>query len=205
MSAFTEKLIAIATDEWEFFGRQEWRLNGTATDGKKEYQDGAWQRVGDYWSFIAKSHPSFKNLTGKDRGFPWSAAFISFCFDAAGAGNKFPYSPGHATYINKAIGNAKNGAANAAIVGHKLANYVLKPGDLIGYWRGGTAVTFDNALQIGWYQSHTDIVVEVGNKVARSIGGNVGHSVTKREVKLNAAGNLTDASENWFVVVENNL
>lgn len=175
------------------------------TDGKKECQDGAWQRVGDYWSFIGESHPSYKNLDGKDRGYPWSAAFISYCFDEAGAGTKFPYSPGHATYINKAISNARNNVANAPIVGHKLANHALKPGDLIGYWRGGTEVTFDKALQIGWYQSHTDIVVDVDNRVARSIGGNVGHSVTRREVKLNAAGNLTDTSENWFVVVENRL
>jgi hypothetical protein len=67
------------------------------------------------------------------------------------------------------------------------------------------AVTYDKALQIGWYTSHTDIVVEVGNKWAKSVGGNVGHSVTKREVKLGAAGNLTDTSENWFVVIENKL
>lgn len=205
MSAFTSKLVDFAIDEWEFFGRQEWRLNGTVNDGKKEYQDGAWQRVGDYWAFIAKTHPQFKNLTGKDTGYPWSAAFISFCMDAAGAGTKFPYAPGHATYINAAIKNAKNGTANAPIVGHKLLSYVLKPGDLIGYWRGGKAITFDNALATGWYQSHTDIVVEVGNKVAKSIGGNVGHSVTKREVRLNAAGNLTDTRENWFVVIENRL
>ena len=205
MSAFTDKLVQIANGEWEFFGRQEWRLNGTNSDGKKEYHDGAWQRVGDYWSFIGETHPQYKNLDGTDRGYPWSAAFISFCMNEAGAGTKFPYSPGHATYINKAIRNADDNAANPAIVGHKLANHALKPGDLIGYWRGGTAITFANARSVGWYESHTDIVVEIGNKWAKSIGGNVGHSVTKREVKLNAAGNLTDTSENWFVVIENKL
>lgn len=205
MSAFTDRLIDVATKEWEFFGRQEWRLNGTVTDGKKEYMDGAWQRVGDYWSFIAKTYPQFKNLTGKDSGYPWSAAFISFCMDAAGAGGNFPYAPGHATYINRAISNAVGKVANAPIVGHQLSGYVLKPGDLIGYWRGEKAITFANAVSVGWYQSHTDIVVEVGNKVARSIGGNVGNSVTKREVRLNAAGNLVDTRANWFVVIENRI
>ena len=204
-SAFTTKLVDFANDEWDFFGRQEWRLDGTVRDGKKEYQDGAWQRVGDYWRFIGQTYPSYANLTGKDRGYPWSAAFISYCMSDAGAGTKFPYSPGHATYINKAISNAKNGTANAAIVGHKPTGYTLKPGDLIGYWRGDVAVTYDKALQIGWYTSHTDVVVEVGNKWAKSIGGNVGHSVTKREVRLSAGGNLTDTSENWFVVIENKL
>jgi hypothetical protein len=37
------------------------------------------------------------------------------------------------------------------------------------------------------------------------MGGNVMHSVTRREVKLNAKGELDDNRENWFVVIENNL
>jgi hypothetical protein len=201
MTAHTNKLVQVATNEWEFFGRQQYLLNGQTIDGKKEYQDGAWQRIGDYWTFIGGS---YQNLTGADRGYPWSAAFISFCMSQAGAGSKFPYSAGHATYINAAIKNANAGKTNASIVGQKLASYTPKVGDLIGYWRGTTPITFANALQIGWYQSHTDIVVEIDGTTLRSIGGNVGHSVTKREVKLKA-GKLIDTSENWFVIIENNM
>lgn len=201
--SITQKLIDVANDEWKFFGRPTIRLNGTVTDGKKEYQDGAWQRVGDYWRFIGTHFPSYANLTGRDRGYPWSAAFISFCMHEAGAGNDFPYNPGHAAYINRAIRNA--GSGSGKIIGHRLADYALKPGDLIGYWRGEQRITFDNAVRIGWYQSHTDIVVEVGDGVAWSIGGNVDHSVTRREVRLNQAGNLVDRRANWFVVIENRL
>jgi hypothetical protein len=123
----------------------------------------------------------------------------------AGAGNDFPYSPGHATYINRAIRNASSGATGASLTGHRLANYQLKVGDLIGYWRGAKKITFDNALSVGWYESHTDIIVEINGGVAYSVGGNVMHSVTRREVNINDAGNLVDKRENWFVAIEQNI
>lgn len=202
MTAFNSNLIAVCEKEWEFFGRSMIRLNGTTTVGLREYDDGAWQRIGDYWKHIGGA---YQHLTGKDRGTPWSAAFISWCMAEAGAGNRFPYSPGHATYINAAIKNAKSGAANASLIGHRPGDYTLKVGDLIGYWRGPKKITFDNALSVGWYQSHTDIVVEIKNGVAYSIGGNVMHSVTRREVRINDQGKLVDKRENWFVVVEQKI
>jgi hypothetical protein len=202
MPSIVSKLLATCDDEWNFFERSVIRIDGTSTVGKKEYEDGAWQRVADYWKFIGGS---YQNLTGKDRGTPWSAAFVSWCMSNAGAGREFPYSAGHAKYINQAIKNTKDGATDAPILGHPLKGYKLKVGDLIGYWRGGKKITFDNATQIGWYQSHTDIIVEIGDGVAFAIGGNVMHSVTKREVKIGTNGDLTDRRENWFVAIENRM
>ncbi|MCP5251464.1 MAG: DUF2272 domain-containing protein [Burkholderiales bacterium] len=202
MTSIVPKLIEVCEEEWNFFERSVIRLDGTTKVGKKEYEDGAWQRIGDYWTFIGGA---YKNLTGKDRGTAWSAAFISWCMNEAGAGNNFPYSAGHAKYINQAIRNSNNSAADAPIVGHRLKDYQLKVGDLIGYWRGDTKITFDNARQVGWYGSHTDIVVEIGDGVAFVIGGNVLHSVTKRAVKIGPNGTLTDKSQNWFVAIQNNM
>jgi len=196
------KLVQSALNEWEFFERSTIKSNGSTTVGLREYEDGAWQRIGDYWNFIGGG---YGNLTGKDRGVPWSAAFISWCFNEAGAGTKFPYSAGHAKYINTAIRNANENDTEAPIYGHRIKGYKLKVGDLIGYWRGNNPITFDNARSIGSYQSHTDIVVEVSGKFAYTIGGNVMHSVTKREVKLGENGDLIDKSQNWFVVIQNNL
>lgn len=200
MTSFTTKLVAVGEREWEFFGRSRIGLDGTSVVGRKEYHDGAWQRIADYWQFIGGA---YKNLTGKDRGTPWSAAFISWCMNEAGAGKKFPYSAGHATYINQAIANM--GSPNKPVVAHDLASYSPKPGDLIGYWRGATPVTIQTARRLGWYESHTDIVVDVVGGVATCIGGNVLHSVTKREVKLDDQGKLIDTSSNWFVVIENRI
>lgn len=202
MPSIVPKLISVCDAEWDFFEGSEIRLDGTSKVGKKEYEDGAWQRVGDYWKFIGGG---YKHLTGKDRGTPWSAAFISWCMNDAGAGVNFPYSAGHAKYINQAIKNAKNGTVGASLIGHPLKGYKLKVGDLIGYWRGDTKITFDNAIQVAWYQSHADIVVDVTAGLAYTIGGNVMHSVTKRAVKLSPDGELADKRENWFVVIENKM
>jgi hypothetical protein len=196
----TADLIDACNNEWEFFGRSTITANGASTVGLREYDDGAWQRVGDYWRALGGPH---QNLTGKDRGVPWSAAFISWVIREAGAGTQFPYSAGHATYINQAIRDAGN--ANAPLAGHKLNAYAPQPGDLIGYWRGQKPITVDNARQVGWYQSHTDIVVAVDNGVLHSIGGNVMHSVTRRAVKINSQGLVIDKRENWFVVIENRI
>lgn len=202
MESIIPTLIATAESEWRFFGCDQTRLDGTAIDGRKEYQDGAWQRIGNYWHEIGGG---YANLTGRDRGYPWSAAFISFCFKSSGAGARFPYSPAHSRFINAAIRNHDEDKPDAPLVGHKLADHVLKPGDLIGYWWGSEPIAFDTARRIGDYHSHTEIVVEVENRVARSIGGNVSHSVMLREVRLDAAGHLADGSANWFVAIENNL
>lgn len=202
MASIIPRLVEICELEWQFFGNSRKNINGTTVVGKKEYQDGAWQRIGDYWKFIGGP---YKNLTGKDRGTAWSAAFVSWCLSQAGAEDRFPYSAGHATYINTSIRNANSGNTDAYIVGHQLKGYKLKVGDLIGYWRGDKRITFENARRIGWYDSHTDIVVEVDDRVAYSIGGNISHSVTKREVRLGSDGDLTDRSENWFVVIQNKL
>jgi hypothetical protein len=198
--ASIDKLIEAATNEWIFFGSGTWKLDGSTTDGKKEYQDGAWQRVGDYWKFIGGA---YSNLTGKDRGYPWSAAFISYCMNAAGAGGAFSYSAGHSTYINESI-RAKNSSNQGALFwGWGKSERPVAPGDLIGYWRGDKKITVENAPTVGWYQSHTDIVVEVGPKYAFVIGGNVGHSVTRKQVRLSSDGFLTDSRYPWFVVMEN--
>ncbi len=196
----TPSLLEVCDTEWAFFRRSRKNLDGSSVVGLKEYEDGAWQRVADYWKFIGGA---YGHLTGKDRGWAWSAAFISWCMKEAGAGDLFPYSAGHYKWINRSIKAAAEGGG--PLVGHRLNAYTLKPGDLIGYWRGDKVITFDNARTIGWYESHTDIVVEVANGVAYTIGGNVMHSVTKRAVKLNSAGRLIDRRENWFVAIESNL
>lgn len=202
VSAFTDKLVDVAMDEWRFFGSPYWNIDGTTQDGKKEQEDGARQRIGDYWRPLGGP---YANLNGSDHGYPWSAAFISFCMRTAGAGKRFSYSPAHATYINASIRAAAASSKTAAFYGLEPSSQPVSKGDLIGYWRGNTKITVKTALQTGWYQSHTDIVTEVGKGFAYVIGGNVGHSVTRKQVKLNTAGILTDERYSWFVLMSNRL
>lgn len=203
MSQFTKRLVAAALDEWEYFDRSVKKLDGTTRVGKVEYQDGVYLRVNDYWKLVHERYkPQYKHLTGRDRGWPWSAAFISFCMDAAKAGDGFKYSAGHAHYINAAI-RAMNGNDSGAIYrAHKKNSYTLKEGDMVAYWWGDRRISIDNALQIGWYNSHCDIVTKVSDRSVDVIGGNVMHSVTKKTLRTNQNGELTDTSEKWFVVLE---
>lgn len=203
MSQFTNQLAQVAIDEWEYFDRSVKRLDGTTRIGKVEYQDGVFMRVNEYWKLVHQKYkPQFSHLTGKDRGWPWSAAFVSFCMDAANAGSVFRYSSGHAIYINAAI-RAMNANDKSAIYrAHKRNDYTLKLGDMVAYWWGNKKISLNNALQIGWYNSHCDIVTNVGINFVEVIGGNVMNSVTKKELRTNSAGQLTDTSEKWFVVLE---
>ena len=203
MSQFTKRLVEAALDEWEFFGRSIKKLDGTSRVGKVEYQDGVYMRVNDYWKLVHEKYkPGYGHLTGKDRGWAWSAAFISFCMDEAKAGSDFKYSAGHAHYINAGIRAMNAGDTDAIYRAHKRNAYSLKEGDMVAYWRGEKQISIDNALKIGWYQSHCDIVTKVGDRFVDVIGGNVMHSVTKKRLRTNKDGQLTDTSEKWFVVLE---
>ena len=85
---------------------------------------------------------------------------------------------------------------------HKRNAYSLKEGDMVAYWWGVKQISIENALKVGWYHSHCDIVTEVGDRYVDVVGGNVMHSVTKKRLRTNKDGELTDTSEKWFVVLE---
>ncbi|NBB50850.1 DUF2272 domain-containing protein [Rhizobium sp. CRIBSB] len=209
-------LMEIALREWTFFGKDLGR-NDKLVDGKnKERVQPYCDRVGDYWLSISSTEyarlvkdydPVRKKLDGETR-LAWSAAFISYCMNMAGAGNKFPYSAGHVTWMVKA---AKNRAANklsAPLVAYRLGEKALKVGDLIARPRGGGAssVTYDNLATQGWFESHSDIVVGINlaEREAYVIGGNMGQSVGQATVKIDQKGSLIDP-DGWIVHIENNI
>src|SRR5262245_6935416 len=99
MTPIVTQAISLARQEWEFFGRQEVDRDGhLLRRGRKETDEGFWQRVGVYWLEGTGQH-----LTGKNSDFPWSATFMSFVMRKAGAGERFKYSAQHSVYIRAAI------------------------------------------------------------------------------------------------------
>lgn len=195
MSTFTQKIVQICNEEWEFFENQTTDINGNYLKrGKTETDLGYWERVGVYWNSVGK------NLTGKNTDYPWSAAFISYIMKKAGAGNNFKYSTLHSVYIRAAIA-AKN-TPGAPFKGYKVNELKLKVGDLVGYNREPN-VTYDNLPP--YFKSHCDIVVAVRPNEIDVIGGNVGNSVTKKTLRIDSNGKLTDQKFPWFVAIENNL
>ena len=78
-------------------------------------------------------------------------------------------------------------------------------GDMVGYtYEEG--ISFDEAQRYfdktGNYVSHTDLVVARRAREIDVIGANVLDSVTKKTIRLSAAGLIADRSHKWFVVLK---
>lgn len=225
-----ERAVQAALREWQRFGspihdeRPGSRLPLDA-DEMPSRQDGLWQRVGDYWR-IGQPPGSLASLwTGKtdengnefpaeeaDR-FAWSAAFISYLMRVAGAGDRFPYAPNHATYIDAARSESSGDPAGPdgedwAIVAERPEDYAPKLGDLICTGR-------DEAAGIGFddlparFPGHCDIVVSQKPGMLSVIGGNVGAAVSMKHVPVTKRGRLADRNGvvlddryPWFVVLQ---
>lgn len=215
--SFAEDVVTIANHEWDFFGRDQGSASHKVDGSPKETVGNFAQRVGDYWLSIdsadykklVKEHAkTLGKLDGTITELPWSAAFISYCMQMAGAGSQFPYSAGHATWIIKAIANRTVGNEKAALVGYRVNEHPLLPGDLVGAPRGDDAdVTYDQAVGKGWFSSHTDLIVEVdkASRKAFAIGGNVGQSVSRTTLRIDSEGRLTDTSRPWIVHIRNGI
>ncbi len=221
-------LVRIATEEWELFGKDEGRgdkfidRNGNTTSSRgssatpnrrKETVEPFASRVGDHWLAIPGDQydnlvKKFAKPLGKLDGtvdLPWSAAFISYCMQKAGAGPDFPYASGHAAWITKSVANRKANKLKAPLVGFRPGEEEMRPGDLIARPRE-PSITYDNAVAKGFFISHSDIVVDIdkANGVARVIGGNVGQSISLAEVAMTGDGKLK-AEDGWFVHICNNI
>jgi len=228
--SFQDDLIDKATQQWEWFGKDLDRNDKyieaygkttlkRQTDGKtnrrKETVEPYAGRVGDFWLAIpTKDYKRLVSNFAKHKGkldgtvdLAWSAAFISYCMQVAGAGTAFPYASGHAAWIVASIRNRQQNKLKAALVGYQPGEEPLRVGDLIGRPRGkDIGLAYNQAVAKGWFESHSDIVVDIdiAHRRAFVIGGNVGQSVSKCEVKIGADGKLIDP-DGWFVHIRNNI
>ena len=170
-----------------------------------------WQRVGDYWWFGQNALSNSSGWTGKygDFGTPyngeppaWSAAFISYLMRVAGAGDRFPYSTLHATYINAAA------SGNPILQAQPADSYAPAVGDLICYGRRGAERLRFTDLPAPSFYGHCDMVVGVSPGLLTVVGGNVTAGVTMKHVPITYAGMLAepggrpvDGRYPWFVVL----
>ena len=209
--------VAVAMDEWRLWGNRVDDTGGAGyvqTDATMgERQPGLWQRVGEYWWEGMNAGDPTSRWTGKHDGagyvFPvpengqyaWSAAFISYVMRIAGAGPDFPYAPDHATYINAAASHQAHGLLDA----EDPASYAPRLGDLACFPRGDASnLTFADLPTANSFPAHCGIIVGVGAGAVSIVGGNVDDAVTMEHLQTNAAGELQDNRENWFVVLRVN-
>ena len=139
---------------------------------------------------------------------PWSAVFISWCVMNAGATkSEFKFAMSHSVFVNQAIKNALNN--QGVFRGFDIT--VEKPavGDIIQNNRRNNKFDFEFARKNANYESHSVIVIEVGQDVnggfAFCIGGNESDSVRRSVVPLNANGFIKQRSGNPFICVVKNL
>ncbi len=225
-----QEAVAIALREWRGFGspvrdQPPGSRPSLSADDIPARQPGLWQRVGDYWWIGQDAGTNASLWTGRtdETGaeFPseqadshaWSAAFISYVLRVAGAGERFPYSPAHATYIDAARRRASGEARGWAIVARRPEQYAPTLGDLICTGRDEAAgIGFDD-LPASRFPAHCDIVVaiEIGELPGELsvIGGNVGSAVALKHVPVTPDGKLAtpegvilDNRYPWFVVLQ---
>lgn len=213
--------VAIALREWRAFGssvNDDDHLNWD----KPERDEGLWQRVGEYWWIGMNPGSPESRWTGKhdeygrvfppedDGKYAWSAAFVSYVMRIAGAGDRFPYSADHATYINAAKRMTLGTDHGWLVTAERPDLYAPVPGDLICHGRNEAAgLRYDDLPTAELFPSHCDIVVETPGKGTISvIGGNVEDTVTLRHVPVTADGKLArpdgvvlDPLRPWMVVL----
>jgi hypothetical protein len=160
---------------------------------------------GNSCSFNMPPTPQGNGQVSKWNEFPWSAAFISYIMNSSGAGNMFRYSGRHAVYVVASVKNRNT--PNSPFRGYLINEMRPEVGDLICAPRGANKdLTYEQIVETGDFQSHCDIVVAKNSSTVEAIGGNVGDTVAKTIVALDANGFLkvTDKSfRPWFVVIKN--
>ena len=214
--------VAIAHREWRLFGSL---IDDPALEGyepgspleKPERLPGLWQRVGEYWWLGQNPDESASAWTGKhdargavfpfteDERYAWSAAFISYVMRIGGAGDRFPYAPNHASYVNAAA------AGRSPILrAQPPESYAPKPGDFICRGRYAAAdLAFRDLPTTYTWPGHCAIVVSLGSGTLDAIGGNVEDAVRLTHVPITERGTLGDPGQpvldqryRWFVVLE---
>jgi hypothetical protein len=207
--AVKRAIIARATGEWEYFGRQTVVYRGSEESiphvGYWEDDDPRHsRRVNAYWR--AAGHPELDGMDCKD---PWSAAFISWVMLRAGV-PPYQFRPtiAHWVYLSQAIEEAV--MPGRWFVPQRVTDYSPRPGDLICSSRGprrpGMVGGYTSPGMLRGTNTHCDLVIATDGRLLEAIGGNVRNSVSKISVELDAQGRLRDVPRRpWFMILQNRL
>ena len=214
-----EAAVQIALREWRAFGQQVVFPN-VELPVDEERQEGMWQRVGEYWwlgldpRWKEQAWTGIHNENGEvfpesqDGNYAWSAAFISYVMRMAGADSRFPYTETHSDYINAGRRHEMGEEPGIVLTTERMEVYAPQRGDLICYWRGRRAITYDDLPTTSRFGGHCDIVVGIKPGELDVIGGNVDNAVAMKHIPATADGHLAgpdgivlDPDHNYFVVL----
>ncbi len=213
-----EDAVAIALGEWRLFGSLVEDGTITAMPREKlERAPGLLERVGEYWWLGLGGRTRQAHWTGKhdetghvfppgdDETYAWSAAFISYIMRIAGAGNRFPYAPNHATYVNAAAAGR-----SPILKAQAPERYAPRPGDLLCHGREWAAgLRFSDLPTSYLWPGHCAIVVARRGGMLSIVGGNEDDAVMLSQVVTQADGSLqsvapptTAEPTRWPIVIE---
>jgi hypothetical protein len=202
-------IIARATGEWAYFGRQTVLLRGSE---ESIPHVGAWEdddpthseRVAAYWRAAGKG-----GLDGMDCKEPWSAAFTSWVMQGAGVpAVEFRPATAHWVYLAGMIDEASY--PGRWFVPRRVRDYSPNPGDLVCASRGpsrpGSIDGYTSSGMLAGANAHCDLVVDKSGQTLDVIGGNVRNSVSKSTLELDGQGHLQPVPRRpWFLIMENRL
>ncbi len=198
MGTFSNRLAERAVAEHKRFG------------GRPETDARVRSLLVEYWTKGAARSAGDADAAIK-AGLAWSAAFVSYCVRQTDAAAPFAFSSLHAKYIQAAIKNRQAGGAAPGFFGDPPSGPGARSpavGDIIGFSRADDVKTYADAASRDDYFSHCDIVVARHGNVISVIGGNVGDTVTKATIALDAKGLLpakSAAGGPYIVVLTNTL
>jgi hypothetical protein len=208
-----EDAVAIALREWRLFGSLS-DLPGSPEPAvaKPERAPGLWERVGEYWWLGLAGQGREARWTGKqdesgrvfpamdDERYAWSAAFISYVMRIAGAGERFPYAPNHASYVNAAASGR-----SSILLAHAPQSYPPKLGDILCFGREWAShMRFSDLPTGGFWPGHCAIVVARQDNALSVVGGNDEDAVMMDHVTIAPDGRLVSVYHptEWSIVIE---
>lgn len=186
---FAKKLVDIAQQQYSTYKNID------------EAETNLCKQIQKYWTELGFQFTSCVSV-------PWSAVFVSWCIKQAGATDaEFKFAQSHAKFVNKAISNTLQNVG--LFKGRKITDYTPKIGDIIHNNRGGNSFSYDYATNHDSYESHSAIVIEVGEdnngKYLMTIGGNEGDSIRIKEVRLDNNGFIKQRKNNPYISIIENL
>lgn len=188
-TAFAKKLVDIT--------QQQYALHKNMDEAESKLC----KQIQQYWTGLGFTFTSCVAV-------PWSAVFVSWCLKQAGAtAEEFRFAQSHSKFVYAAIANTLQN--RGVFRGRQITEYAPKLGDILHNNRGGNTFTYAYAKAHEGYESHSAIVIEVGEdnkgKYALTIGGNEGDSIRVKEIRLDKNGFVKQRTANPFISIIENL
>ncbi len=146
-----------------------------------------WASVPDAGKFTPKQ---FSDKTWQAQN-PWSAAFVSYVMQKAGAGDSFEYAGNHTKYIFAAK-QAADKHLTRKFQAFRINEVPVEPGDIVCKDRPPTpgspctGITFGSVRADG--SSHGEIVVATGRNFVITIGGNTEQEYPQTGLRKDTVG-----------------